>query len=90
MADVMDQLIPIHIKNMKKNMPVYIKFPKNTGMESQWGIIDFDHKITIHKDYRIAISDSLRYFTLPEFVSNEIDQENLEQVGNIIHYKFHD
>ncbi len=57
-----NELFSIKTENFIDKQPVYVMFEKAAGLESQWGIVDMDHRLTIHKDFKLSFSDRLKYF----------------------------
>lgn len=74
------KLYEVSVKALEDKQPVYVQFP-NDAMPAQWGVVDVDRGITIHKDLTIRFTDRCKYFALAK---GEKKKESNEEVNNII------
>ncbi len=52
------EVYPVNdITELEDKTPVYIKFDKEGIFTSQWGIVDQNRHVTIHKDFILSFND---------------------------------
>ncbi len=57
---------PVDVRGLKDMSPVYIVFEDDGVFSSQWGIVDQNRQVTIHKDFTISFNERCRYYGLAE------------------------
>ncbi len=57
------ELYPVEdISELEDRTPVYIKFDTEGILTSQWGIVDQNRRVTIHKDFTLSFNDRCKYY----------------------------
>ncbi len=57
------ELFPVEdIAELEDRTPVYIKFDTEGMFTSQWGIVDQNRRVTIHKDFILSFNDRCKYY----------------------------
>ena len=44
--------------------PIYIEFQNEGTFKNQWGIVDQNRHVTIHKDFTLSFNDRCKYYGL--------------------------
>lgn len=57
-------------ESLSDQEPVYIIFPDNS-FPAQWGVVDIDRGITIHKNMTIRFTNLCKYFVLSKEDKNK-------------------
>lgn len=57
---------PIDVRCLEDMAPVYIVFGNNGVFSSQWGIVDQNRQVTIHKDFTISFNERCKYYGITE------------------------
>lgn len=70
----------VNIHNVPDKTPIYIEFEGNNSLQSQWGVVDAQHKTTIHKDFTINFSDKVKYYSPTEMEPIEAGQSVIRTI----------
>ena len=66
------ELYPVkRIEDLEDKTPVYIKFENEDVFTSQWGIVDQNKRVTIHKDFTISFNNRCKYYGLNKNEGNK-------------------